>query len=170
MTTQFLLAQASPQAAGASGSPRVVQLTKPPANQSITVQLDGTTRIDFSQIANENLTLVRVGDQLVVAFDNHTTIALQPVFSLDGQPLPTVTFELAPDHIVTAAEFATLFPITTDVSVLPAAGPASVPSGADFHDLQTADALGGVHGPLALLTSEAVAVTVFSEQVAPPLR
>src|SRR5262245_64841286 len=121
MNTPFVLAQAPTQAPGAVGSPRLVQLAKPQGNQAVTVQLDGSVVLDFSRIADQTITMVRVGDKLIVLFDNQATITIGPVFGADGQPLAGVSFELAPDRVVTGAEFATLFPISMDQSVLPAA-------------------------------------------------
>ena len=49
-------------------------------------------------------------------------------------------FEMAPDRMLTGDEFAALFPITTDQSVLPAAGGSGPTAGAHFGD-PTVDAL-----------------------------
>ncbi len=83
MNAPFLLAQASPQVPGLT-QPRLIQLAKPAGNQSVTVQLDGATRLDFSQIGNETVTLVRVGEKLIILFDNQTTVTVEPVFGADG--------------------------------------------------------------------------------------
>ena len=162
MNTPFVLAQASPQVPGLS-PPRIIRLAKPSGNQSTTVQLDGATRLDFSQIGNETVTLVRVGEKLIILFDNQTTLTVQPVFSADGEPRPDVTFALTGDRIVTGAEFATLFPITTDQSVLPAAGAAGGPaSGASFHDHGPVDPLGDSRQALDLLGSEPLGSATLS--------
>ena len=168
MNTPFVLAQASPQVPGLS-PPRIIQLAKPSGNQSATVQLDGATRLDFSQIGNETVTLVRVGEKLIILFDNQTTLTVQPVFSADGEPRPDVTFALTGDRIVTGAEFATLFPITTDQSVLPAAGTAGGPaSGASFHDHGPVDPLGDSRQALDLLGSEPLGSAALGAAL-PPL-
>jgi len=39
---------------------------------------------------------VRVGDRLVILFDNQTTLTIEPVFDASGQLRPDVTFALAP--------------------------------------------------------------------------
>ena len=154
MNAPFLLAQALPQVPGLT-QPRLIQLTKPAGNQSVTVHLDGATRLDFSRIGNETVTLVRVGEKLIILFDNQTTVTVEPVFGTDGQPRADVAFVLTGDRIVTGAEFVTLFPITTDQSVLPAAGTAGGPaSGASFHDHGPVDPLGDSRQALDLLGSE----------------
>ena len=168
MNAPFLLAQASPQVPGLT-QPRLIQLTKPSGNQSVTVQLDGATRLDFSRIGNETVTLVRVGEKLIILFDNQTTVTVEPVFGTDGQPRADVTFVLTGDRIVTGAEFATLFPITTDQSVLPAAGTAGGPaSGASFHDHGPVDPLGDSRQALDLLGSEPLGSATLGAAL-PPL-
>jgi hypothetical protein len=141
MDASIVVAQAASPSAGASAtSPRLIHLTKPHDNQAVFLLLDGRTQLDFSAISNENLTLVHAGDKLVVLFDNHATVTLAPAFSADGKLLPDITFEVTPDHIVSGTEFATLHPITTDESVLPAAAPPS--SGAYFLDVPEVVPLG----------------------------
>src|SRR5262245_65987238 len=122
MDASIVVAQAASSSADARAtSPRLIHLTKPHDNQAVFLLLDGRTQLDFSAIANEHLTLVHAGDKLVVLFDNHATVTLAPAFGADGKLLPDITFEVTPDHIVSGTEFATLHPITTDESLLPAA-------------------------------------------------
>ncbi|MGP9811308.1 T1SS-143 repeat domain-containing protein [Rhodopseudomonas sp. NSM] len=133
-----------------------MKLAKPPSGQAVTVHLDGATRIDFSEISSEKLTFVRIGDRLIILFDNQSTVSIDPVFSNSGAPLPEVSFEMALDRVLDGTAFAELFPITTDQSVLPAAGTPgapSSPSGANFGSF-TIDALSG-GTPLDLLGAEA---------------
>jgi hypothetical protein len=148
MDASLVVAQASSPSAGAPASTtRLIHLTKPHDNQAVFLLLDGgRAQLDFSSIANEKLTLVHAGDKLVVLFDNHATITLAPAFGADGKLLPDITFELTPDHIVSGTEFATLHPITTDQSVLPAAAPPS--SGAYFFDVPEVVPLGPEQHPL----------------------
>jgi hypothetical protein len=152
MDASLVVAQASAPSAGAPAiSPRLIRLTKPQDSQAVTVPLDGgRAQLDFSPIANENVTLVHIGDKLVVLFDNHATITVAPAFGADGKLLPDITFELAPDRIVDGTEFATLYPITTDQSVLPAAVFATPSSGANFFDIPEVVPLGPAPHPLAL--------------------
>src|SRR5579883_718221 len=113
--------------------PKVITVNKPQGDQSITVHVDGSTKLDLSAIANENITLVHVGDRLIIIFDNHAQVTIEPFYGDNGQPLPDLTIDLGPNHDVTAAQFASEFLITTDQSVLPASGgPNSVSSGANF--------------------------------------
>jgi hypothetical protein len=63
-------------------------------------------RLDFSDAASEKRTFVRVGDRLIVLFDNQSSITIDPVFDSAGHPLSDVAFEMAPDRIATGDEFA----------------------------------------------------------------
>ncbi len=120
MNAPLVLAQVttSPQ----STPPRAVKITKPARDAAVTVQLDGQSRLDLSDIAAESITLVRVGQQLVILFDNQATITIEPFFDASGQPLADLALQLGPDRTVGAPEFAALFPITDDQTILPAAG------------------------------------------------
>ncbi|WP_322517587.1 tandem-95 repeat protein [Rhodopseudomonas palustris] len=142
-----------------------MKLAKPQSGQAVTVHLDGAARIDFSEISSEKLTFVRIGDRLIILFDNQSTVSIDPVFSNTGAPLPEVSFEMALDRVLDGTAFAELFPITTDQSVLPAAGTPgapSSPSGANFGSF-TIDALSG-GTPLDLLGAEASGTQVGTAQ------
>ncbi len=136
-------------------SPKNLKIEKPQNGQALTFHLDGNTRLDFSDVASEKLTFVRVGNKLIVLFDNQSTVTVDPVFDSAGHPLPDVAFEMAPDRTLSGDEFAALFPITTDQSVLPAAGGSGPTAGAHFGDptvdpLSTftpLDLLGALPGP-----------------------
>jgi large repetitive protein len=132
-------------------SPRVIKLSKPQTDQAIVIDLDGASKLDLTAIGNDNVTFVHAGDRLVILFDNHATVTLEPFFGANGLPLSDITVELNPGRDVTGPEFASLFPITTDQSILPAAGDAGAPSsGANFETF-TIDALTNGPTPLALL-------------------
>jgi hypothetical protein len=127
MNGPFHVAQADTSEAGGGGDkqhPRIVKVTKPYGDQSVVVSLsyDGSVRADLSSIASEKITLVHIGEKLIILFDNHSTVTLEPFFDSTGKPLHDVTVEVAPGRDITSAEFATLFPVTDDPSVLPAAG------------------------------------------------
>jgi T1SS-143 domain-containing protein len=156
MNAPIVLAQLSGSSPQSSATPKPLKVAKPQSGQAVTVHLDGATRIDFSDISSEKLTFVRIGDRLIILFDNQSTVSIDPVFNNTGSPLPDVSFEVAADRILDGNQFAELFPITTDQSVLPAAGTPGapgVPSGANFGSF-TVDALAG-GTPLALLAGEA---------------
>jgi hypothetical protein len=136
---------------------KVVKLTKPQTDQAITVHLDGTSKLDLTAIGNENVTFVHAGDRLVILFDNHSTVTIEPFYDSKGLPLSDISVELSPDRSVSGVEFASLFPITTDQSILPAAGGTSSPaSGANFETVNI-DQFAGNPVPLALLTPNAPA-------------
>ena len=106
---------------------RIYKLTKPLTDQAVMVNLgyDQKVKIDFSAIANEKITLVHVGEKLIILFDNESTVTVEPFFKsradgLGGETRDEITVEMAPGRDISVKEFATLFPITTDTSVLPA--------------------------------------------------
>src|SRR5712671_745918 len=77
MTSPIIIAQVGGMATGTGGNaPRDIKLVKPQGNQALAIALDGTVRLDFSAIANENLTLVHIGDRLIILFDNHAQVTL----------------------------------------------------------------------------------------------
>src|ERR1700730_13876325 len=130
MNAPVLLAQLFGSSPSTGASSKHIKLEKPQNGQAVTVHLDGQTNLDFSDVANEKLTFVRVGDKLIVLFDNRSTVTVDPVFGPDHHPLADIVFEMGPDRTLSGDQFASLFPITTDQSVLPAAGNGS--SGAHF--------------------------------------
>ncbi|MCP3400927.1 DUF5801 repeats-in-toxin domain-containing protein [Bradyrhizobium sp. CCGB20] len=158
MNAQFQVAQATGTAVATNSTPvRTFSLTKPLTDQAVVLNLgyDQKVKLDFSAIANEKITLVHVGEKLIILFDNKSTITVDPVFDSrhDGQQL--LSIELAPGRDVNLQEFASLFPITTDQSVLPAAGDGNgnaQGSGANFTS-STVDAL-SAGDPLDLLGQE----------------
>src|SRR5712671_4403899 len=151
MTGPIVVAQASnPQGPGGA-SPRIITVNKPQGQQAITIHLDGSVKLDLSAIANEKITLVHLGNRLIILFDNHATVTFEPFYGDNGQPLPDVTVELGPGRDISGADFAGLFPVTTDPAVLPASGgPGSVSSGAYFASFSI-DALAGAGPGLPLL-------------------
>src|SRR5215471_13453302 len=140
MNQQFRIAEAT--GAGTSNKdshPRIFKLTKPFADQAVVVNLgyDQKVQVDFSSIANEKITLVHVGEKLIVLFDNHSTVTIEPFFDSRHDQLGNLTIEVAPGRDLTVSEFASSFPIVTDASILPAAGPADANaqgSGAHFEN------------------------------------
>ena len=102
---------------------KILKIEKPAGGQAVTVEAsyDGTVKIDFSAIANEKITLVHIGERLIILFDNQSTVTIIPFFDSMGVPLANITIESNGKEF-TGAEFASTFPITTDQSVLPAAG------------------------------------------------
>src|SRR5882757_1360949 len=134
MNAPVLLAQLSGSAPQIAASQKNLKLEKPQNGQAVTVHLDGQARLDFSDIASEKLTFVRVGDKLIVLFDNQSTVTVEPVFDSSGHPLADIAFAMGADRTLSGEQFAELFPITTDQSVLPAAGGNGPTAGAHFGD------------------------------------
>ena len=129
MNGPFQVAQANGTATSSTnGTPvRIYKLTKPLTDQAVMVHLgyDQKVKVDFSAVADEKITLVHVGEKLIVLFDNQSTVTVEPFFKsradgLVGETRDEITVEMAPGRDISVKEFATLFPITTDTSVLPA--------------------------------------------------
>ncbi len=155
MNGPFQVAQAN-IAGQASAKPpaRIVKIAKPFSDQSVVVALsyDGSVKADLSAIAGEKITLVHIGEKLIILFDNKSTVTLEPFFDSTGKPLDSLTVEVSPGRNLTGAEFAALFPVTEDQSVLPAAGDGNgnaQASGANFSSVGV-DPL-ALNGPLDLL-------------------
>ena len=138
MNAPIVVAQAnSSGSTTGTGSVRNIKVTKPSNEQAVTIQLgyDQAYKLDLSSIANEKITLVHIGEKLIILFENKSTVTVEPFFDSMNAPLSNVTVE-ANGRDFTGSEFASSFPITTDQSVLTAAGvpAAGAPSsGADFH-------------------------------------
>jgi hypothetical protein len=96
---------------------------------------------------------VKVGPKLIILFDNQSTVTADPFFDFSGKPLANLDVELGAGRAINGEQFAQLFTITEDQSVLRAAGNNIPPSGADFHDVSI-DPLPGGSRPLALLEQE----------------
>src|ERR1700682_5727936 len=138
MNASIVVAQAGPSGSTTgSGSVRTIKVTKPANEHAVTIQLgyDQAYKLDLSSISNEKITLVHIGEKLIILFENKSTVTVEPFFDSMNAPLSNVTVE-ANGRDFTGSEFASSFPITTDQSVLTAAGvsAAGAPSsGADFH-------------------------------------
>src|SRR5262245_38202925 len=122
MDRPIVVAQANGPQGPNGNSAKVISVIKPQGEQAITIHLDGSTKLDLSAIANDQITLVHVGDRLIILFDNHAQVTIEPFFNDNGQPAADLTVELGPGHDVTAAQFASQFPISDDPSVLPTSG------------------------------------------------
>src|SRR6266404_8032338 len=125
MNGPFQVAQATGTGTSNNASPpRIFKLTKPMTDQSVVINLgyEQKVQVDFSAIANEKITLVHIGEKLIILFDNQSTVTVEPFFDSRHDALGNLTIEVAPGRDLTVSEFASTFSITTDTSVLPASG------------------------------------------------
>ena len=146
---------------------RVIKLAKPGDGQAQTVYLgyDQKFKIDLSGIANEKITFVHVGERLVILFDNQSTLTIDPFFNSSGAPRTNIAFDVNGREI-DGSQFASTFPITTDQSVLPAAGDGAggaPASGANFRDASV-DPF-STPNPLDLLGQEELGTFVINDIV-----
>lgn len=173
MNGPFQVAQANIAGQSTGKLPaRVVKISKPFGEQSVVVPLsyDGSVKADLSAIAGEKITLVHIGEKLIILFDNKSTVTLEPFFDSTGKPLDSITLEVSPGRDLTGTEFAALFPVTEDQSVLPAAGDGNgnaQASGANFSSIGV-DPL-ALPGPLDLLGQEELPNFVITNLLTPVL-
>ena len=155
MNGPFVVAQANVAGAAAAVKKpvRIVKVTKPSDGQAITVDLgyEQQTKLDLTAVANEKMTLVHIGEKLIILFDNNATVTVEPFFDSMGVPRQDLTVEV-PGREMSSSEFAAVFPITTDPSVLPAAGDQIPASGANFSNASVDPLLSP--DPLPLLPPE----------------
>src|SRR5262249_19171639 len=132
-------------------------------------------KLDLSAIADQKITLVHVGEKLIILFDNQSTVEVHPYYDSMNVPLANITVEVAPGRDVTSAQFITLFIPGEDPSVLPTAGPPAGPpaSGANFLSVSV-DPL-PLPNPLPLLPQEELpnfvinhdSIPIFGQQQPP---
>ena len=80
MNGQFQVAQATGTGtSNSNAAPRIYKLTKPLTDQAVIVNVgyDQKVQVDFSAIANEKITLVHVGEKLIILFDNQSTVTVE---------------------------------------------------------------------------------------------
>ena len=148
---------------------RVIKLAKPGDGQAQTVYLgyDQKFKIDLSGIASEKITFVHVGERLVILFDNKSTLTIDPFFDSSGAPRNNIAFDVNGREI-DGGQFASTFPITTDQSVLPAAGDGAggaPASGGNFRDASV-DPF-ATPNPLDLLGQEELGNFVINDIIGP---
>src|SRR6476661_9962007 len=113
MNGQFQVAQVSGTGnSNSTATPRIFKLTKPLGDQAVVVNIgyDQKVQLDFSAIANEKITLVHLGEKLIILFDNKATLTVEPFFDSRHDALHNLTVEIAPGREVSVNEFASLFP------------------------------------------------------------
>ena len=107
MNGPFQVAQATGTAnsSSAAAPPRIYKLTKPLTDQAVIVNVgyDQKVQVDFSAIANEKITLVHVGEKLIILFDNQSTVTVEPFFDSRNDPRQNITIEMAPGRDISAS-------------------------------------------------------------------
>src|SRR5262249_37403871 len=110
MNERIVVAQATALQLASLGQPRSLKVTKPQGDQPIVLDLsDESTKLDFSALADEKMTLVKVGSKLVILFDNQSTITADPFFDFTGKPLSGLAVELGTGRAMSGEQFAQLF-------------------------------------------------------------
>ena len=155
---------------GEDGGVRVVKVVKPDSDQAVTLELgyDQKVKLDLSGVANEKLTLVHIGEKLIILFDNQSTVTVHPFFDSMGVPLSNVSVIVSSGQDLPSGEFVSTVPISTDTTLLPTAGPgtaATEKSGAFFTDVPVDPLL--LPNPLPLLPPEQLPGIVFTPEEPP---
>src|SRR3954451_10499235 len=99
MNGQFQVAQASGAGVSSNNSPaRVFKLTKPLTDQAVIINLgyDQKVQVDFSAIANEKITLVQVGENLICLSDTSWPVTVDHVLGTRHDALQNLTMLIAP--------------------------------------------------------------------------
>ena len=135
MNGPFVVAQANSTSSGATPV-QVIKLFKPTAGHTeiFHASFSGVVKIDFSAIANEKITLFHdsKNQSLHIIFADGSQDIIEPFFNSRGI-MSNLLLDMGSGQEFNGERFASQFPITEDQSVLPAAGPGGVASGADFH-------------------------------------
>ena len=135
MNGPFVVAQANSTSSGATPV-QVIKLFKPTAGHTeiFHASFSGVVKIDFSAIANEKITLFHdsKNQSLHIIFADGSQDIIEPFFDSRGI-MSNLLLDMGSGQEFNGERFASQFPITEDQSVLPAAGPGGVASGADFH-------------------------------------
>src|SRR6476619_6260899 len=169
MNGPFVVAQANSVNSGATPV-QVIKLIKPEAGHTeiFHASFSGLVKIDFSAIANEKITLFHdsKNQSLHIIFADGSQDIIEPFFDSRGV-LSNLLLDMGAGQEFNGERFASQFPITEDQSVLPAAGPGGVASGADFHGPSVDGLFTG--NPLDLLPPEELPNIVFHPEQAPLL-
>src|SRR5687767_15004456 len=82
-------------AASGSKPVKILKIEKPASGQAVVAEAsyDGTVKVEFGAIANEKITLVHVGETLIILFDNQSTVTIIPFFDSMGVPLANISIE-----------------------------------------------------------------------------
>src|SRR6478609_2862497 len=108
MNKPIILAQLSGATPRSSANARVIKLAKPDGGQSYTIALgyDQQVKLDLSGISNEKITLVHVGEKLIILFDNQSTLTLDPFYDSVGAILGSIEFDVGGGRGVDGTPFA----------------------------------------------------------------
>ncbi|MCA1953321.1 MAG: VCBS domain-containing protein, partial [Hyphomicrobiales bacterium] len=133
---------------------RTIALRKPEAGAAEVYRIASGDTLDLSQIANENITLVKLGSRLVILFADRGFVVVDGLYLGDGAPAPDIQVGLNASTVVNAAQFVAQFPISDDTQVLTAAGINVGPLGSGGVNLAAAPP-GSALQPLSALTPDA---------------
>ena len=155
-----------------SATTQVVKVVKPGDEQAVTIELgyDQKVKLDLTAVADEKLTLVHIGEKLIILFDNQSTVTVHPFFDSMGVPLSNVSVSVSSGQDLPSGEFVSTVPISTDTTLLPTAGPgtaATEKSGAFFTEVPVEPL--SLPNPLPLLPPEQLPGIAFTPEEPPVL-
>jgi VCBS repeat-containing protein len=119
-------------------SGRTLAIAKPAAGQPGLLQIGPGETLDFSRIANETIALVKLGNRLVVLFQDRAYVVIDGLYLPDGTFTPQVRVALDSATTVDTAQFTTQFGVSSDEALLTAAGISVGPRGAGGVNLAAA--------------------------------
>ena len=90
----------------------MVKVVKPGDEQAVTIELgyDQKVKLDLTAVADEKLTLVHIGEKLIILFDNKSTVTVHPFFDSMGVPLSNVSVGVSPTSVLPSGDFASTVP------------------------------------------------------------
>lgn len=117
---------------------RTLSLGKPETGRAGILQIAPGETLDLSAIANETIALVKLGNRLVVLFQDRSYVVVDGLYLPSGDFTPGVRVALDGSTNVDTAQFASQFGVSTDESILTAAGITIAPRGAGGATLASA--------------------------------
>lgn len=119
-------------------SGRTLAIAKPAAGEPGLLQIAPGETLDFSRIANETIALVKLGNRLVVLFQDRAYVVIDGLYLPDGTFTPQVRVALDNATSVDTAQFTSQFGVSSDEALLTAAGISIGPRGSGGVNLAAA--------------------------------
>lgn len=113
---------------------RTLAIAKPEMGRSGLLQLAPGETLDLSAIANETIALVKLGNRVVVLFQDRSYVVVDGLYLPNGDFTPGVRVALDSSTSIDPGRFASQFGLSSDESILTAAGVSVAPRGSGDAD------------------------------------